>query len=465
MKNKCLVFGAGHYFEIYCSCIEEKYDILALIDNNDKLYGKHKLGYCIISPNDIKKYNYNVIVICSIYAGEIQAQLFDMGFSEIIIFKDPGIFLRTGTSCIPMDVRFYEKPFKKRSDKIHILFSQISPCPRTIRYADLLRKRNIDCSLAYFGILGNKNADKYFDQIIHFFSFGDFLDYVKESEYDLIHCSNEPDILTCLAIGCDDKPIVHDCHDFLTLRGIPTAETMCLELISNSRSDGYIYPSKQCLQIAIEKYNVEESKAIYFENFPSRDAIPHTQLRKLSSIDNKIHCVYEGAITDDRDSYRFFEDQWQKLSSQGIHIHFYTRFQEEYCKHLESLSENIHYEGNIDTNELLTLMTQYDLGLCTYRELAKDKVKLDTGTATKMYEYLAAGLPVALSNHMYHKPISEDNKIGKVLDWDGNIEAQLKSISEIQIPKDFVINNGFTMEDMADRLIKFYKEIILEGKK
>lgn len=35
---------------------------------------------------------------------------------------------------------------------------------------------------------------------------------------------------------------------------------------------------------------------------------------------------------------------------------------------------------------------------------------------------------------------------GAVLYWDGDIVAQLKRITEISVPKDYIIDNGFTME-------------------
>ncbi len=461
MKPKCIIFGAGYIFGTYVSVIENKYEIIAVADNNTRLHGQYKNNYKIISPNDIFRCDYETVIICSKYAKDIQLQLVDMGIANILLFVPPGLLCDYGIKNTSKEVRFYEKPFHSNDDNIHILFAQIFPCSRTNRFARIVSDNGMKCSLAYFGVLGKEMqiSTSIYDQIIPFFSYNDFIEYVKNSEYDLIHCSNEPDILTCLLLN-SGKPIVHDCHDFLTLRDDLTAENIALELVANSNSCGCIYPSERCMQIAIDRYSVDENNAIYLENYPSINTLPPKKMKKLSMMDNEIHCVYEGAITDNPDSYRFFEEQWLSLAACGVHVHFYTQFQETYCRYLDSLSKYIHYEGNLEIHKLLYALTQYDVGLCTFIEHPKHKIKLDTACPNKLYEYLAAGLPVALSNHRTHCDFLHKHHVGGIINWNADIMKQIYDISRIFIPDNFILYNKYTMEDNSEKLISFYKKTI-----
>ncbi|SHI16965.1 Glycosyl transferases group 1 [Butyrivibrio fibrisolvens DSM 3071] len=461
MKRKCIIFGAGKYFESYISIIEEKYQVIAVTDNNSSLVGTDKCGYIIASVNDIKLYEYDTVLICMREPKTVQRQLISMGVTKISLFVEPGLIYSYGESDIANEIREYNTPYKSNDVQEHVLFAQINPCTRTHKFAELLNRNGIKCSLAYFGKMSEqaRKALTYYEQVIHFFSYTDFLEYVKNSDYDLIHCSNEPDILISLIGGCG-KPVVHDCHDFISLRDNLNAENMALEYVANTKSDGFIYASKMCMEMAIERYHTDRRKAIYLENRPSIDALPKKKLTKLSSIDGKIHCVYEGGLSDDCNHFRFFEEQWKLLASLGIHVHFYTQFKESYCQKIDSLSEFIHYEGNADIYELIQTMTQYDVGLCTFIELPCYKVKLDTTSSNKLFEYLAAGLPIAASDHLFHRNYIEKYGVGRIINWNEDVLEQFNKVSKIEIADDFVKHNRLTMEDQAEALIGLYRKLI-----
>lgn len=97
MKN-ILVFGTGSYCEKIFKNYREELDdinILAFIDNNKQKHGQKFMGKHIISVQDIDKYEYDMIAICSSYFSEIKDQLIEIGIEEncITIIKNEWYFL------------------------------------------------------------------------------------------------------------------------------------------------------------------------------------------------------------------------------------------------------------------------------------------------------------------------------------------------------------------------------------
>lgn len=75
---KILIFGGGQNFiEYYKFCADYwmETEICAILDNDKGKWGKSILGITIISPDHIREYKYDVILICSVYEEEIREQL------------------------------------------------------------------------------------------------------------------------------------------------------------------------------------------------------------------------------------------------------------------------------------------------------------------------------------------------------------------------------------------------------
>lgn len=144
----------------------------------------------------------------------------------------------------------------------------------------------------------------------------------------------------------------------------------------------------------------------------------------------------------------------------GVHVHFYTQYNPEYCERVSNLHEKIHYEGNVSSAELIQKMTQYDCGLALFQELDEFKIHLETGIANKVFEYLAAGLPVVVGNIESYRKFVEKYKVGAYLNIQGDIKLQLKKIASLCVKEDFIEANHLTMKAQADNLIDFYKKTI-----
>lgn len=58
-----IVMGCGSYYELKKDTISQSVNIIALADNNEKLWGEKKNGISIISPENISNYSFNKIII------------------------------------------------------------------------------------------------------------------------------------------------------------------------------------------------------------------------------------------------------------------------------------------------------------------------------------------------------------------------------------------------------------------
>jgi len=79
--KKALIFGAGGFGSYYLNH-QNKYNILAVVDNNPQKEGSYIDGVEVILPKNISQYEYEYIVIASTFSQEIHQQLIEMGIPE-----------------------------------------------------------------------------------------------------------------------------------------------------------------------------------------------------------------------------------------------------------------------------------------------------------------------------------------------------------------------------------------------
>lgn len=74
---KIIIFGTGIYYKKRDEEIREldNVEVVAFLDNNANKWGKNEDGIPIVSPTCIYKYNYDVIILMSVYVKEMKAQL------------------------------------------------------------------------------------------------------------------------------------------------------------------------------------------------------------------------------------------------------------------------------------------------------------------------------------------------------------------------------------------------------
>ncbi len=469
LKKNIIIFGAGEYgASAYCS-LHDGYSILCYVDNNAKKQGSFLFGVPVISIEELSNYynNSTDIIVCMRDYYSAITQLSEIGIDENYVMLEGFLYHNTvAEAMIPVELGSY-KAFKREDNNKNILFIQNMACIRTHKIASVMRESGYNVFLLYTLRPPIEEYDSYreiYNDIWHFTSVNGMIDFINQSDFDVLHCSNEPDILVNVALQTS-KPVVFDTHDMQSVRTDVDIETIALEFIANTKAEGNIYTSKAVKEIAEEKFDLSGHEVIAFENMMEKqyDITFHP---KLSKVDDEIHCVYEGGIVGNiRDNHRFFENIWLEIASQGIHIHFYSQSDEEYCRLLDSKSEYLHYEGNIGGKDLIEELTQYDCGLAIFNVTKRNRTFLETGTANKMYEYLNAGLPVVVGDIQSYVDFVNKYKVGIKLDMGGDILKQLCDAIKIKVEKDFLDKHGFTMEAKQKDLINFYERVMKKSRK
>lgn len=460
-----ILFGAGFYGDAAYYKLKDTADILYYVDNSPEKIGKQMHGIEIIDIRGLEQVigsRKTDIIISSQYYAEIAKQLYDIGVNAYYVMLG-GLLFYTGEKDKMIPVELSEVcAYKKAEEEKNILFVQDTACIRTHKIASIMKDNGYKVFLLYTMAPPESNNAGFasvYDDIYTFYTYDALLRFVEQSQFDIVHCSNAPDMLTCLLLNTS-KPIVFDTHDMNSLWGHDNIENLTLEFIANTQCDGNIYTSQGVVEIAKKKYGLDNKEILSLENMILEQEEISNPYEKLSSTDHQIHCVYEGGMNGkDQESDRFFESLWEKITDCGIHIHFYSQADPVYCMALEGKSEYLHYEGNMGSKELVQEMTKYDCGLAIFNVSEKNRTFLETGTANKVYEYINSRIPVVVGDIKSYSDFVKKYNVGISLDFTKDIKKQISEACKIKISSDFLENNGLTMKSRSHELVAFYERV------
>ncbi|MBZ0312894.1 methyltransferase domain-containing protein [Clostridium butyricum] len=338
-----------------------------------------------------------------------------------------------------------------------ILFVQSIPDIRTNKIAKILNNQGICTDILYLALHPKdiyKGFELPYENIYKITDINETLNFVNNSDYDVLFTCNEPDYLTVM-LQLSNKTIIYDCHDMMSLRGDINNEQIILEHIANSKSDGNIYVTQLVKQTAQEKFKLKNKPIMLLDNYILKEQLPQNKCEKLSCLDGEIHCVYEGGLSNIDGHHRNIEKIFIELAKNKVHVHCYTVFDNDHYKNLAEKYKYIHFEGTKEPNELIREMTKYDIGLTVLNVNERNKKFLDTTFPNKAWEYLAAGLPILFSDLFSFRNFLNKHKVGEIINKDEDLLEQIKRIKEIDLPHDFLIKNKLCMDDFSQKLIDF----------
>lgn len=458
MKPKAIIFGCGDRGRRYIEKVKIYFDVVAFADNNRALWGNLLFGKPVISPDRIKEFGETTVCVCVEKFWGIVRQLSDMGIDCIVI--DSGLFY-TYKDMVLYPVSYSRHaPYRKSREEFAVLYVQNAPCGRTDKISRTLKAKGVMTQNAFF-LAPSKMPEAYCKENV-FDSYDSLLEFVNNSEFDIVHCSNEPDILANLLIH-SNKPAVVDTHDVMTVRDIEAiSETYYLEYAANKFADGNLYVAPYYRDLQIARCGIPLERTFVLPNLVLEGQIPAPGKRppKLSASDGELHVVYEGGISSDPASHRFFEDIWGPITASHVHIHYYSPNSADYCRALEKKSTYLHYEGDLYGQKLIAELGKYDIGSLLLNPVDQNAMM---ASPNKLYEYLAAGLPI-VTNLTAPLEFVTSRGIGGGLDFKGNVQEQLKELAAITVPDHYLQKNKLTMDSRAEDILAYYKKISRMGK-
>ncbi len=93
-KKNVIIFGASEGGKNFIKK-QSEFEILAIADNDRNKIGLKLENYLVIPPHDILNYDFDNVVITSMYFNPIQTQLLDLGVDENKIIAAPKSFLKS----------------------------------------------------------------------------------------------------------------------------------------------------------------------------------------------------------------------------------------------------------------------------------------------------------------------------------------------------------------------------------
>lgn len=343
------------------------------------------------------------------------------------------------------------------SRPLKVLFAQTAPCIRNYKTARALIARGHQVSLAYtlmpLSQMYQGLSDEIYHECIKINGRRDLWDLT--AHYDLVHCHNEPDWLTVSALA-GDAPVVHDTHDLISLREREDKNVAFFEGLANRSAQGRVYTTPYQEQAAREIYGVKGPSLVFY-NYTSASDLPQRLLPKLSANDGQIHIVYEGSIGGTL--HRDFINVFVGLAQRGIQVHIYpARFKPEFVEQF-SPYPRIHYNQPVSPQTIMQEMSQFDVGIIPFNLEKGDKGFLDSTIANKLFEYLAAGLPVLTSPLQSYVDYFADHQVGSVFHGLDDLLQKLPGLIDLARSHDLTAY-AKTYEGEVEKLESLYYQVI-----
>ncbi len=311
--------------------------------------------------------------------------------------------------------------------------------------------------------LHNRIANPSFEKLLPLISYykepdelADKLQYFHD--IDLIHVHNEPDWMghICKTVR-PDLPVVFDAHDLFCAR---IGQSIADEDLSFEKCDAFIYPSFGYKEIA-QKFHKDRignkpSEIIY--SMVNREFIQEGQLPFIDAL------VYQGGLRTKEEeehveeglryySYRDYRRLFVKLTDRNVPIVVFAANYDACDKYSNT---GVLMIPPLEYTVLMRELTRFRWGIAGG---PLKHVQWDTAMPNKLFEYLAAGIPVIAFNAVEVEEFVKEHGIGVVLE-------DFRDIPRIYHDSDrykkvvMEKRHMFTMENQIDKLIGLYNKLL-----
>lgn len=296
----------------------------------------------------------------------------------------------------------------EHTGKLKVLMVHLDPCIRVLKEVQALCKKNVVIDVLCLDLTNVPQLRNYVQNIHIAESIEVFQSFLaaRHCDWDIIHCHNEPNFITLLAlVACDKRPVIYDCHDMAGARSTLTDDDAAMEKICFTQSQGVVHVSEGLKNLALRTYG--PTLGIVLPSFPLAHENKIGDKPKL----NGIHVVYQGGLIQSPHpdfSYRYYLPMFQELLAAGVHVHAYPSAHAENnnLRNYATLAAEttlFHLHDSLPYEELISTMSQYQWGFSGFNmeHITNPNTRnfLHSALPNKFFDYLLAGVcPVVINN-------------------------------------------------------------------
>jgi glycosyltransferase involved in cell wall biosynthesis len=283
---------------------------------------------------------------------------------------------------------------------------------------------------------------------------------------DVFHCHNEPSWFVTLVKEMCDVPVVLDVHDSYLARVTPDEADryeedgkdylrVTVEERNNFQlADGLVFPSPTFAGMICQEYNLTQPSLV-LPSYVNRNLYAYNCQEWMGGL------VYEGRVDLAEDlkeskqktgfSYTVYEPLAKKAKEIGLDFHLYSRSDDKFK---EAYKDALVHDP-VPYPKLMRAISRHDWGLVgNLHKTPEWKVAFPN----KLFEYLAAGVPVVAINADYCGGFLEREGLGIAVD---SLEELCNRWGEHTEIRKTVLKRrlNFCMENHIDRLESLYQEV------
>lgn len=360
---------------------------------------------------------------------------------------------------------------------MRVLYLQQQPCIRTLKYAAGLRAVRAGVTLG-FAARGKTLTDfyGYGDELFdRWWALGDdpaadLPAIAEEFAPDVVHAHNLPDTLTVLALDLlgDRVPVIHDVHDFQSLRATPyedgfpepEADLVDLERRAVEGADALVTVSDELLGEIAARHTVP-GRVRVFGNYVIGASLPATLPDPARAANGRPRIVYQGTLSTNGGHYDLREI-FCALVAGGATVDVYpSRAVAEYGA-LADATPGLTLHATLDPRDLLAELTGYDYGWAGFNA-SVNAAHLHTVLPNKAFEYLGCGLPILTLDHRALARFVAEADVGIQLDAPAGVAAAVAGLDLPALRRRVAAARArFTVEGHIGRIAQLYEEVVAD---
>ena len=264
----------------------------------------------------------------------------------------------------------------------------------------------------------------------------------EKKDIDIFHCHSSPYNFIKVVIDSTQKPVIFDIHDLQS--AVDADYNLPIEKELIERATKLVLPTEDYIDWIFQRYGIDVfDKSLVFHSYCVKSMMPEFEEPSIDGI------VYQGGLARHR--------ELQYISS-SLPIYVYTSQNsfEEFLQYHEK--QEFIFMGHLKYKDLLQEISKYRwgfIGTCVPNR------NVDYSVPNKMFEYIAAGVPMLVLNSKRAGNFVEKYSMGFNLKYPDMRYPDIRKLNSEKYRKNTMkCRDEFWMEEHIKLLEDLYREVL-----